>query len=79
MKVAGSCSCMCSVVARGNPWSSALCEGPDENNAVINRRYYMAARRYEISLRVLKNIFRVSAVHYTLSALIKTSREISIK
>ena len=69
MKVAGSCSCMCSVVARGNPWSSALTEGPDENNAVINRRYYMAARRYEISLRV----------HYTLSALIKTSREISIK
>ena len=26
-----------------------------------NRGYYMAARRYEISLRVLKNISRVSA------------------
>ena len=26
----------------------------------INRGYYMAARRYEISLRVLKNISRVS-------------------
>ena len=27
----------------------------------INRRYYIAARRYTISLRVLKNISRVSA------------------
>ena len=26
--------------------------------AKINRGYYMAARRYEISLRVLKNIFQ---------------------
>ena len=69
MKVAGSCSCMCSVVARGNPLSSALTEGPDENNAVINRQYYMAVRRYKISLRV----------RYTLSALIKTSNKISIK
>ena len=29
----------------------------------INRGYYMAARRYEISLRVLKNISRVSAAN----------------
>ena len=28
---------------------------------VIHRGYYMAARRYEISLRVLKNISQVSA------------------
>ena len=28
---------------------------------MINRGYYMAARRYEISLQVLKNISRVSA------------------
>ena len=30
---------------------------------IINRGYYMAARRYEISLRVLKNISRVSAAN----------------
>ena len=30
---------------------------------LINRGYYMAARRYEISLRVLKNISRVSTAH----------------
>ena len=48
--VAGPCSCMCSVVARGNPRSSALTEGPNENNAVINRRYYMAARRFSSSV-----------------------------
>ena len=29
----------------------------------INRGYYMAVRRYEISLRVLKNISRVSAAN----------------
>ena len=29
----------------------------------INRGYYMAARRYEISLRVLKNISRVRCAH----------------
>ena len=28
---------------------------------VINRGYYMAARRYEISVRELKNISRMSA------------------
>ena len=30
---------------------------------IINRGYYMAARRYEIYLRVLKNISRVSAAN----------------
>ena len=30
---------------------------------VVHRGYYMAARRYEISLRVLKNISRVSAAN----------------
>ena len=30
---------------------------------VIHRGYYMAARRYEISLRVLKNISQVSAAN----------------
>ena len=30
---------------------------------VAHRRYYMAVRRYEISLRVLKNISRVSAAN----------------
>ena len=29
----------------------------------INRGYYMAARRYEISLRVLKNISLVRCAH----------------
>ena len=31
--------------------------------SVINRGYYMATRRYEISLRVLKNISQVSTVN----------------
>ena len=30
----------------------------------INRGYYKAARRYEISLPVLKNISRVCAIYY---------------
>ena len=30
---------------------------------ITNRGYYMAARRYEFSLRVLKNISRVSAAN----------------
>ena len=30
---------------------------------VIHRRYYMAAWRYEIALRVLKNISRMSAAN----------------
>ena len=33
------------------------------------RGYYMAARRYEISLRVLKNISRVSAAQYLQAAM----------
>ena len=40
---------------KGQDISSLSCE--------INRGYYMAARRYEISLRVLKNISRVSAAN----------------
>ena len=35
----------------------------DINYGDIYRGYYMAARRYEISLRVLKNISRVSAAY----------------
>ena len=34
-----------------------------KNKKWLNRRYYMAARRYEISLRVLNNISRVSAAN----------------
>ena len=34
-----------------------------ENNIEIYRRYHMAARRHEISLRVSKNISRVSAAN----------------
>ena len=32
-------------------------------HSVINRGYYMAMRRYKISLRVLKNISQVSTVN----------------
>ena len=32
-------------------------------HSVINRGYYMATRRYKISLRVLKNISQVSTVN----------------
>ena len=32
-------------------------------HSVINRGYYMATRRYEIVLRVLKNISKVSKVN----------------
>ena len=32
-------------------------------HSVINRGYYMATRRYKISLRVLKNISQVSKVN----------------
>ena len=35
----------------------------NEMIVIIHRGYYMVARRYEISLRVLKNISRVSAAN----------------
>ena len=38
-------------------WCNSRCSN------MMHRGYYMAARRYEISLRVLKNILRVSAVN----------------
>ena len=37
--------------------------GPYSYRYEVNRGYYMATRRYEISLRVLKNISRVSAAN----------------
>ena len=43
-------------VLNGHPWGMA-------KQPLIDRGYYMAARRYEISLRVLKNISRVSTAH----------------
>ena len=42
-------------------WSGWL--DPLGSEQPIHRGYYMAARRYEISLRVLKNISRVSAAN----------------
>ena len=42
---------------------SALCTDYDVNVLETDRGYYMVAQRYEISLRVLKNISRVSAVN----------------
>ena len=42
---------------------SALCTDYDVNVLETNRGYYMAAQRCEISLRVLKNISRVSAAN----------------
>ena len=35
----------------------------ENGSCVINRGYYMTSRRYEISLRVLKNISQVSAAN----------------
>ena len=35
----------------------------NHNLTGLNRGYYMVARRYEVSLRVLKNISRVSAAN----------------
>ena len=35
----------------------------NEMIVIIHRGYYMVARRYEISLRVLKNISRVSSAN----------------
>ena len=51
----------------GYAWRSRLGDpafNMDKNISEVSeryRRYYMAARRYEISLRVFKNISRVSA------------------
>ena len=46
-----------------HPWSGRLGGNMGVVSPWIYRGYYMAAQRYEISLRVLKNISQVSAVN----------------
>ena len=45
------------------PWSGRLGANMGVVSPWIYRGYYMAAQRYEISLRVLKNISQVSAAN----------------
>ena len=46
------------------PFAGLLaCVGQLQKSVLRNRGYYMAARRYEMSLRVLKNISLVRCAH----------------
>ena len=50
------------LIGKECPKKCTHCRSPHQKK-YIYRGYYMAARRYEISLRVLKNISRVSAAN----------------
>ena len=57
-----SLTCLSSLRQRGHS-DSVLVKYTQYLQYIINRGYYMAARTYEISLRVLKNISRVSSAN----------------
>ena len=48
---------------QGHQNDALIINNNNNNGNIVNRGYYMAAQRYEISLRVLKNISLIRCAH----------------